>query len=322
MRSKDRVRLAVIGCGGRGRYHLERLAGFPDVELVAVADASAEARAAVAEQYSIAAQFADITSLLETVTVDAVVLAPPAHLNAEVAAISLGAGIDTLMEKPPGLHSEQTRHLRDLATASGARCMVAWDRRFNPWIVAARTAVETQGPVLQLVGEFHKPTQTIADPRFPEELKDNMLLETPIHAIDVVRALAGGRVTQVHSIVRRATGAYKDVHAALVAFDNGCVAQLTHSYTAGGRMERYELHGVGVSAYLEGIDSGQLHRVNESPQPIHPDTQDSATAQARYFIDCIRADEPIARPAADLDEAVLTMELCEAILAGLMDESE
>ena len=319
MTTKDHIRLAVIGCGGRGRYHLERLAGFADVELVAVADASSAACAAAADAYHIPRQFADLASVLAAVELDAVVLAPPAHLNADVAAISLAAGIDTLMEKPPGLHSAQTRHLRDLAAASGARCMVAWDRRFNPWIVAARAAVEARGPVLQLVGEFHKPTQTIIDPRFPEELRDNMLLETPIHAIDIVRALAGGKVTHVHSIVRRATGAYKDVHAALVAFDNGCVAQLTHNYTAGGRLERYELHGDGVSAYLEGVDGGQLQLVNQEPVPIQPGAPDAATAQARYFVDCIRGAGPIALPAADLNEAVLTMELCEAILAGLVD---
>ena len=319
MSTKDRARIAVIGCGGRGRYHLERLTGFEDVELVAVADASPEACTTVADQYGITQRFADLSSLLDAVPVDAVVLATPAHLNADTAAISLERGIDTLMEKPPGLHSDQTRRLRDLAATSGARCMVAWDRRFNPWIVAARAAVEARGPVLQLVGEFHKPTQVINDPRFPEELKDNMLLETPIHAIDVVRALARGQVTTVHSIVRRATGAYKDVHAALVGFDNGCVAQLTHSYTAGGRLERYELHGVGVSAYMEGVNEGRLHVVNETPRSIEPDTPDSATAQGRYFVDCVRFDRPIARPAANLDEAVKTMELCEAILAGVVD---
>ncbi|HCL30131.1 MAG TPA: hypothetical protein DIC52_17060 [Candidatus Latescibacteria bacterium] len=321
MSTAERVRIAVVGCGGRGRHHLQRLSKFPDVELVAVADASSTACEAVCGQYGVDRHFLDLTTLLDglSLQVDAVVVATPAHLNADIAAIGLERGVDTLMEKPPGLHVDETRRLRDLAKASGARCMVAWDRRFNPWILAARSAVEARGQVLQLVGEFHKPTRTIADPRFPEALKDNMLLETPIHAIDVVRALAGGDVSQVHSVVRRATGPHKDVHAALVCFDNGCVAQLTHSYTAGARVERYELHGDGISAYLEGVQGGEIHIVDQAPQPIAPAGDDSATAQARYFIDCIRLGRPIGPPAANLDEAVKTMELCEAILAGLVD---
>lgn len=322
MADKNRVRIGVVGCGGRGRYHLQRLATFDDVEIVAVADASAEACDAVGETFGVAAKFDSIESLLDAATPDAVVLATPAHLNASTAAVSLERGVDTLMEKPPGLHSEQTRHLRELATRSDARCMVAWDRRFNPWIAAARKAVEAEGQVLQIVGEFHKPTQTIHDARFPEELRDNMLLETPIHTIDIVRAMAGGEVTQVHSVVRRATGDYKDIHAALVSFDNGCVAQLTHNYTAGGRLERYELHGVGVSAYLEGVDGGRIQHVGGDLQLLDGAVSgqpDACTAELRYFIDCIRAGRPIARPAANLDEAVKTMDLCEAILAGLTE---
>jgi len=262
--------------------------------------------------------------LLDSVEVDAVVLATPAHLNAETAAVSLERGIDTLMEKPPGLNVDETRHLRDLAASAGARAMVAWDRRFNPWISKARAAVAEHGPVLQLVGEFHKPTQTIHDPRFPEQLRDNMLLETPIHTIDVVRAMAGGEVAEVHSVVRRATGDYKDIHAALVHFDNDCVAQLTHNYTAGGRLERYEIHGVGISAYLEGVVEGEIHIIDQPVVPIVLDgamagETDAATAQARYFLDCVRDDRPIQLPAADLNEAVKTMELCTAILQGMRD---
>ena len=322
MTDKNRVRIGVVGCGGRGKYHLQRLTTFGDVEVVAVADASAEARNAAGETFGVEARFDSIESLLDAATPDAVVLATPAHLNASTAAVSLERGIDTLMEKPPGLHSDQTRHLRDLATKSKARCMVAWDRRFNPWITAAREAVEAKGQLLQIVGEFHKPTKTIHDARFPEELRDNMLLETPIHTIDIVRAMAGGEVTQVHSVVRRATGDYKDIHAALVSFDNGCVAQLTHNYTAGGRLERYELHGVGVSAYLEGVDGGRIQYVGGDLQLLDEAANsepDACSTQLRYFVDCLHDGRPIGRPAADLDEAIKTMDLCEAILAGLTE---
>ena len=39
----------------------------------------------------------------------------------------------------------------------------------------------------------------------------------------------------------------------------------------------------------------------------------------RYFIDRVKDGRPISAPAADLDEAVKTMELAEAILAGLRE---
>ena len=44
---------------------------------------------------------------------------------------------------------------------------------------------------------------------------------------------------------------------------------------------------------------------------------DGTVEQARFFLDCVKNDRPVSRPAADLDEAVKTMELADAILAGL-----
>ena len=41
--------------------------------------------------------------------------------------------------------------------------------------------------------------------------------------------------------------------------------------------------------------------------------------QAQFFVDCIREDRPVGLPAANLDEAIKSMQLAEAILAGLRD---
>ena len=48
---------------------------------------------------------------------------------------------------------------------------------------------------------------------------------------------------------------------------------------------------------------------------------DSTIAEDRFFIDCIRLNKPIDLPAANLDEAIKTMALCEAILDGT-DEAD
>ena len=146
---------------------------------------------------------------------------------------------------------------------------------------------------------------------------DNFLFETPIHAIDLVRHLAGAPVAEVHSYVRRVS-AYKDVHAALAIFKNGCVAQISANYTTDARLERYEIHGRDISAYLEGIRGGEFVCDGER-RPVEPEGPDSTLAQARYFIDCVKEKRPIAAPAADLDEAVATMELAVAIMDGLRE---
>ena len=73
----------------------------------------------------------------------------------------------------------------------------------------------------------------------------------------LIRHLADAPVSEVHSFVRRVS-AYRDVHAALIVFENECVAQLSANYTTDARLERYEIHGRDISAYLEGIRGGEF----------------------------------------------------------------
>ena len=195
--------------------------------------------------------------------------------------------------------------------------MVAWNRRFHPMVVAAREMVEARGPIAQIVGEFHKPlTRIMKWERYAPEVMDNMLYETPIHAIDLVRALAGSDVVQVHSVVSRRFSKYKDVHAALVEFENGCVVSITANYTTDARLERYEVHGRDVSAYLEGVREGYV-QVDGGRVEIESTGSNGTVEQARHFFDAIRNGTPIGPPAADLDEAVKTMKLLAAIMDGL-----
>jgi predicted dehydrogenase len=169
------------------------------------------------------------------------------------------------------------------------------------------------------VGEFHKSmTRYMEIPGVAEIVMDNMLLESPIHAVDLVRALAGSAVTEVHSIVRRACSPYKDVHGALIGFASGCVGHLIANYTTDARLERYEIHGREISAYLEGVSQGVVVCDGERHE-LRSTGSNGTREQDRFFLDCVREDRPIELPAADLNEAVKTMELAEAILGGLRE---
>ena len=316
----SRIRVGAIGCGGRGRGHLACLQSFEDVELVAVCDPAPESLDRAGSEFGVARRYSDAGALLDGEELDAVIVATPAHLNAEAALGCLARGIDTLLEKPPGMSAAETRRLRDAAERSGARGMVAWDRRFNPFVLEARKAIEERGPIVQLVGEFHKSMARLDTGRFPEIVIDNILLETTSHAIDLVRALAGSDVEEVHSVVRRRISRYKDIHAAVVSFENGCVATIIANFTTDARLERYEIHGHYISAYLEGVNRGELVCDGERRE-LSGQGPSAMAAEDRFFFDCIRENRPVELPAANLDEAVKTMDLWEAIVAGLRERT-
>lgn len=309
------LRVAVIGCGGRGRGHMKILSEFDDTDLAAVCDPVEAARNNAADAFSVPNRYESIDELLDSETLDAIFVATPAHLNGEAALPCFERGVHTLLEKPPGMSVSETVALRTAAAQTGTKGMVGWNRRFHPIIVEAKRQVTARGPVTQIVGEFHKSITRLTG-RFPEHLMDNMFLETPIHALDAIRAIAEAEVQEVHSVVQRAISDYKDVHAALILFDNGCVAQHIANYTTDARLERYEIHGRDISAYLEGVSHGTVfcdgtqHKLTEAGTG-------GTVEQNRYFLDCVKSDTPVSFPAANLDEAVKTMQLAEAILNGL-----
>ena len=313
----SKLRVAVIGCGSRGRGHMKILSQFDDTDLVAVCDPVEVARNRAADTFNISNRYEQIDALLDSETIDAIFVATPAHLNGEAALPCFERGVHTLLEKPPGMSVAETVALRDAAARTGAKGMVGWNRRFHPIIVEAKRQVTARGPVTQIVGEFHKSITRLAESgKFPEHLMDNMFLETPIHALDAIRAIAEADVQEVHSVVQRAISDYKDVHAALILFDNGCVAQHIANYTTDARLERYEIHGRDISAYLEGVSHGTIFSDGTHHQLTEAGTG-GTVEQNRYFLDCVKSDTPVSLPAANLDEAVKTMQLAAAILNGL-----
>ncbi len=311
------LRVAVIGCGSRGRGHMQILSAFEDTNLIAICDPIEGSRNNAGDSFNISKRYDTIEAMLDNESLDAIFVATPAHLNAEAALPCFERGINTLLEKPPGMSVSETIVLRDTAKRTDAKGMVGWNRRFHPIIVQAKQMVKERGNITQLVGEFHKSITWLAQSgRFPEHLMDNMFLETPIHALDTIRYLAEADVKEVHSVVKRTISKYKDVHAALILFENGCVAQHIANYTTDARLERYEIHGKDISAYLEGVSHGNVFCDGTKHELTEPGSG-GTVEQNRYFLDCVKSNTPVSFPAANLDEAVKTMQLADDILDGL-----
>eukprot|EP01051_Picozoa_sp_SAG22_P015415 SAG22_NODE_2009_length_3150_cov_3.039331_5_plen_251_part_00 len=165
------MRFAVVGCGGRGMGYVQLLAArqhpLSDLSLYAVCDPHEPTRLAVGKEYGVPPehQHASVEALIEAdgTSLDAVVVATPAHLNKICALPLIEANIDVMMEKPPGLSVSETKELQAAARKSGAKVMVAWNRRFHPLLAKAREMVLAKGPITQVLGEFHKDMRSFVD---------------------------------------------------------------------------------------------------------------------------------------------------------------
>ena len=89
--------MGVVGCGRVAQQrHLPVIHGLATTDLVAIADVSEETRNALIEQYGLDSAFSDYRELVTSDSVDAVMIAAPTQLHAEVGVAALEAGIPTV----------------------------------------------------------------------------------------------------------------------------------------------------------------------------------------------------------------------------------
>jgi predicted dehydrogenase len=109
----ERLNVAVIGVGGRGRANLNAVA---NENIVALCDVDSTRLGQAAERFPRAERFADYRQLFDRVrTLDAVVVATPDHHHAPATAIALRLGKHVYCEKPLTHSVHEARTIAALA---------------------------------------------------------------------------------------------------------------------------------------------------------------------------------------------------------------
>ncbi len=102
--ANDEIRLATIGVGAQGGYHMQVFSKIPGVRYVAVCDPDQfHVNAAVkffADKGTKVDGYTDLRKLLERKDIDAITSAPPNHWHALVTVWACQAGKDVYIEKP------------------------------------------------------------------------------------------------------------------------------------------------------------------------------------------------------------------------------
>lgn len=106
----NKVKIAVIGLGYIGQYHLEKIANIENIEIAAVSSRRKRHAADIAKKYN-CREFCDYRELLESKTCDAVLIATPHYSHTEIGIEALKAGLHVLVEKPISVHKADCEKL-------------------------------------------------------------------------------------------------------------------------------------------------------------------------------------------------------------------
>ena len=128
-----KVRIGLIGCGGRSQAHRNSFQQMDNVQVVAVADPVEERRLEAAKQFGCTRIYRDHTELYDHEsrdTLDAVIISiePTAHTDTETRAIDIG--IPFLVEKPMTLDLDQAREIARRVTETGLITAVGFQDRY------------------------------------------------------------------------------------------------------------------------------------------------------------------------------------------------
>ena len=215
------IRVAVVGVGSMGKNHVRVYSEIPDVELVAIADQSAELVQKTGQFYHVPYYY-DYVEMIQKVKPDAVSVVVPTSLHYKIAKDILNLGCHVFVEKPIASTAEDAEDLISTADRLGLKLMVGHIERFNPAIIELKRRLNAGelGEIFQVHARRLGP--------FPTRIQDvDVIMDLAPHDLDIMRYLTGSEVNRLHAETNRILHtSMDDLFAGLLRFENGVLGVL------------------------------------------------------------------------------------------------
>ncbi len=240
------VGIGVVGCGRIVcDNHLPALRRLASARLVAVADPEPQARARASRLAGGAAAHDRPEAVFADPAVDAVVVAAPPALHAELVEEAAGAGKHVYVEKPLATGEAAARRAVDAVERAGVVGVVGFNRRRHPLVARARAIVASGA-----IGEVRAVQTAFCEPVEPARLTGwrraratggGVLLDLGSHHLDLVRWLLGTEL-EVAAAGTSSDAAEQDGAWVELLAGSGTPVQSVFSYR-GAHVDAFELVG-------------------------------------------------------------------------------
>ncbi|MBP8989052.1 MAG: Gfo/Idh/MocA family oxidoreductase [Clostridia bacterium] len=327
-------KLAMIGCGGIGQYHLNHFLKFPDIELAGFCDLVA-GRAEDFVRQAGGQAFTDFRKMYDDINPDMVFICVPPYAHGDIEMETIQRKIPFFVEKPVALDLKLAIKIRDAISDAGLITAVGFQCRYSNLVEPTRQFIlHNEVPFIQCA-------RIGGVPDVPwwknKALSGGQIVEQTIHQFDLIRAVYGEPV-QVFTMSTRgfireiqdydtddlSVSAIRFQNGALAAIATGCyaldAAASDSKMTFGSRrsrldhylLERVDLYGEKEKDDFqtnEGLvvkGDGTLSAASDQPNQTVKDDGQAGILCDRTFIDAVISNDGsrIRSPYAD---AVLSL---------------
>jgi predicted dehydrogenase len=290
------LKVGLVGIGAQMQQNLiPALLQTPDIEIVGACDSEVANASAIARWIPGIPTADAVSSMLDTVSMDAIVIACPPHLHREISMSAMPRGISVFVERPPCSTLDELRMLVDMARQCGVRTGVGMNHRFARPIRQLRelaaSAAFGQTSSIELTHYADQPRHALPGHDCPLR---SLLLGQALQSIDLAVTFGGGELAGVRSEVRR-HGPGLIVEAECV-FSSGATARLVVGTTLRDIEFQMKLTGsTSTTAELDergnivvrGAESGSYAEIDsQSPSEFGPGRGGYESELHRFFEAC------------------------------------
>ena len=210
------LKVGVLGAGHLGKIHLRLLNESNKYELIGFYDPDAINGKAVAEEFGYR-YFDNLNNLIAAVEVVDIVTPTLSHYECAKKAMELGKHV--FIEKPITNTLEEAETLIALQQKMRVKGQVGHVERFNPAFSAVRDSINNPMFIeTHRLAEFN-----------PRGTDVPVVLDLMIHDIDAILSVVDSEVKKISASGVSVISNSPDIANARIAFENGCVANLTAS---------------------------------------------------------------------------------------------
>jgi predicted dehydrogenase/threonine dehydrogenase-like Zn-dependent dehydrogenase len=318
------VGIGMIGAGGFGTGTLlPSLAQQKGIALRGICSQRGLTARSVGDKWEFEFCTSDVRELLNTNSIDCVLICTRPDSHADLVCKALNAGKHVFVEKPLAVNLEQLIQIQEAVQNNPGRVlMVGFNRRFSPFVQEMKQFIQRRGKPLVATYRVNAGSLPHDDWQLDPEQGGGRIIGECGHFIDVLCYLTGSRPTEVFaSTISDPADAGSDVENAslTIRFADGSLGTIIYTTqgTSGFSKERLEVFSDGSVAVIDDFRTLELVGKGTRKRQKSWLKQDKGHAsELQTFVDSVRGGLLSVDPEDYFQTTLCTIQAVDSLRSG------